>query len=83
MKKKREYKPAGVKATITLQFWFPEVPTCVAARDIVLRTLKIQPQQGDWFIQLGGTTESYRLIEEAQAERMNLPKRPREAEEAR
>lgn len=82
MKKKREYNPAGVKATITLQFWFPGVHTCNSARDIICRTLKIQPREGDWFIQLGGTSESYRVIEEAQAQKMNLPKHPKDEAES-
>lgn len=76
MKKKREYKPAGVKSRITLNFWFPGVTTCIEARKILARVLKIQPGDSDWFIVLGGAEESYRVIEEAKAEKFGLPKRP-------
>lgn len=76
MKKKREFKPAGVKASVNLTFWFPGVMTCMEAKRIMERLIKLHPQKGDWIVELAGTTQNYTLIEEAKAEKMGLPKRP-------
>ncbi len=76
MRKKREYKPAGVKVRIAASFWFPGVTTCIEAHEMICRLLKIHPQEGDWFVQLGSTEQSYRVIEEAKAVKLGLPKRP-------
>lgn len=76
MKKKREYKPAGVKARITLEFWLPGVSTLIEAQDAIIRCLKVQGGKDDYIILLGGTEQQYRLIEEKQAVKLNLPARP-------
>lgn len=72
---KREFKPAGIKATITLPFWIPGVSTIHEARDIITRALKIQSQEGDYLVLLAGMEEQYRVIEEHSANKMNLPRR--------